>query len=116
MVAVPFLKRYHDGQLGVRRGLQFFFLSLASALVYIVLNSHIFSAGSSLGFLSRQQTTWMVGGFLLVFQFLGLAVLGLMSWSVGESLCRERWPQKLASLDALFRWKWRNATVARSAA
>ena len=115
LVAVPFLKRYHDGQLGVRRGLHFFLLSLASALVYIVLNSHVFSSGSSLGFLSRQQTTWMVGGFVLVFQFLGLAVLGLMSWSVGESLCRERWPQKLASLDALFRWKWRNATVARSA-
>lgn len=114
LVAVPFLKRYHDGQLGVRRGMQFFFLSLAMALCFTALNSHSFSAGTNVGFLSRQQTTWMVGGFTLVFQFLGLAVLALMSWSVGESLCRERWPQKLASLDAVFRLKWGNATVARS--
>ncbi|MEM7355482.1 MAG: hypothetical protein AAF657_32010, partial [Acidobacteriota bacterium] len=114
LVAVPFLKRYHDGQLGVRRGLQFFTVSLGAAFVFVVLNSHIFSAGSNLGFLSRQQTTWMVGGFSLIFQFLGLAVLALMSWSVGESLCRERWPQKLAAIDALFRLKWSNTTVALS--
>ena len=114
LVAVPFLRRYHDGQLGVRRGMQFFFLCLLTGLVYIGLNSHIFSAGTNIGFLTRQQTTWMIGGFTFVFQFLGLAVLGLMSWSVGESLCRERWPQKLASLDALFRLKWGNATVARA--
>lgn len=114
LVAVPFLKRYHDGQLGVRRGMQFFFLSLAAGIVFIVLNARIISSGTSAGFLTRHQTTWMVGGFSLVFQFLGLAVLALMAWSVGESLCRERWPQKLASLDALFRLKWRNATVARS--
>ncbi len=114
LVAVPFLKRYHDGQLGVRRGMQFFFLSLACGLVFIALGSRVMSSGTSAGFLTRQQTTLMVGGFTVVFMFLGLAVLGLMSWSVGESLCRERWSQKLASLDALFRLKWGNATVARS--
>ena len=114
LVAVPFLKRYHDGQLGVRRGTQLLLLSLACGLVFIALSSRVLSSGTSAGFLTRQQTTLMVGGFTLVFMFLGLAVLGLMSWSVGESLCRERWPQKLASLDALFRLTWGNATVARS--
>ena len=44
------------------------------------------------------HSTLFVLGFTLVFMFLGLAVLGLMSWSVGESLCREKWSQKLASL------------------
>ncbi len=114
LVAVPFLKRYHDGQLGVRRGTQFFVLSLVMGLITVGLNSHIYAAGTNVGFLSRQQTTWMVGGFSLIFQYLGLAVMGLMSWSVGESMCRELWPQKLASLDALFRRKWANATVARA--
>ncbi len=114
LVAVPFLKRYHDGQLGVRRGTQLFALSLVCGLAFIALSSRVLSSGASIGFLTRQQTTLMVGGFTLVFMYLGLAVLGLMSWSVGESLCRERWPQKLASVDALFRLKWGNATVARS--
>ncbi|MEE8525331.1 MAG: PP2C family protein-serine/threonine phosphatase, partial [Thermoanaerobaculia bacterium] len=63
---------------------------------------------------TRQQTTWVISIFILVFRFLGFAVLGLMSWSVGESFCRELWPQKLASIDALFRLRWANATVARS--
>jgi len=114
VVAVPFLRRYHDGQLGVRRGVQFFLVSVVAGVVLLALDARIFSEGTNIGFLSRAQTTWMVAGFTLVFQFLGLAVLGLMSWSVGESLCRGRQPQKLASIDALFRLKWANATVARS--
>jgi hypothetical protein len=114
VVAIPFLRRYHDGQLGVRRGLQFFLLSLAAGVILVVLDGRIFSQGIGMGFITRQQTTWMISTFLLVFRFLGLAVLGLMSWSVGESFCRELWPQKLASVDALFRLRWANATVARS--
>lgn len=35
LVAVPFLKRYHDGQLGVRRGLHFFLLTLGAGLIFI---------------------------------------------------------------------------------
>jgi hypothetical protein len=114
LVAIPFLRRYHDGQLGVRRGVQFFLVSMVAGTVLLILDARIFSEGVGLGFLSRAQATWVVAGFTLMFQFLGLAVLGLMSWSVGESLCRGRWPQKLASIDALFRLKWANATVARS--
>ncbi len=115
LVAVPFLRRYHDGQLGVRRGMHFFLLTLAAGIVFIAVAGESISSGTSIGLASRRQVTWMVAGFFLVFQFLGLAVLALMSWSVGESLCRRRWPEKLASIDALFRLKWDNATVARSA-
>ncbi len=114
LVAVPFLRRYHDGQLGVRRGVQLLLLGLAAGLVLVLLNSRIFAEGSNIGFLSRRQTTWFIGGFVLVGQFFPLAALGLMSWSVGEFFCRQRWPQKLASMDALFRLKWNNATVALS--
>ncbi len=115
VVAVAFLRRYHDGQLGVRRGVQFFLLILGMAAICAVLISESVSSSVGLGVASRRQTTWMVAGFTLVFQFFGLAVLALMSWSVGESLCRERWAQKLASIDAVFRLRWNNATVARSA-
>lgn len=114
-VAVPFLRRYHDGQLGVRRGVQIAIASVVAGLLITTLGAKTFSSGTNIGFLNRQQTTWLVGGFFFVFQLLGLAILGLMSWSVGEFYCRQRWPQKLASLDALFRGRWDNATVARSA-
>ena len=115
LVAVPFLRRYHDGQLGVRRGIHLALFSLGCGLLIVVLGGRVFSEGTNIGFLDRRQTTWLIGGFVLVFQSMGLAVLGLMSWSVGEFWCRQRWPQKLAALDAVFRGKWGNATVARSA-
>ena len=114
LVAVPFLRRYHDGQLGVRRGVQMALVALAAGLVMVVLDGRMFSEGTNIGFVNRRQTTWFISGFVLVFQTMGLAVLGMMSWSVGEFWCRQRWPQKLAALDAVFRGKWTNATVARS--
>lgn len=114
VVGIPFLQRYHDGELGVRRGAQLAALSLTAGIVFAALNSSIFAQGSNLGFLNREQTTWLVAGFLVVFQVMGVAILGLMSWSVGESLCRRRWGQKLASFDAFCRFDWRNAAVAQS--
>ncbi|NJL30031.1 MAG: hypothetical protein HC897_20120, partial [Thermoanaerobaculia bacterium] len=114
-VVVPFLKRYHDGQLGVRRGVQLLLGFLGLGLVFCVLCAQQISTGVGLGFVTREQTTWMVVLFTVVFNLLGLATLALASWSVGESLCRERWAHKLAAIDALFRLKWHNATFARSA-
>ncbi len=114
VVAIPFLRRYHDGQLGVRRGVQFFLVCLTAAVILLVLEGRVYSQGIGLGFITRQQTTWILSVFMVVFRSFGFAVLALMSWSLGESLCRELWPQKLASIDALFRLRWNNATVARS--
>ncbi|MEE8523381.1 MAG: hypothetical protein V3T72_05575, partial [Thermoanaerobaculia bacterium] len=38
VVAIPFLRRYHDGQLGVRRGVQFFLVCLTAGLILVVLD------------------------------------------------------------------------------
>jgi len=115
LVAVPFLRRYHDGQLGVRRGVQLFVVVLGAGLVSLLLNAPAISQSWSIGVVTRHQVTWMVVVFGLVFQVLGIAALGLMTWSVGEYFCRQHWPEKLASIDALFRLKVANATVARAA-
>ncbi len=114
LVTIPFLKRYHDGQLGVRRGAQLLLAVLAAGLVFVLLCSQSMSSGANVGFLTRRQTTWFIGTFVVLTQMLMLGMLALTSWSVGESLCRDRWPQKLASFDALFRLRWANATVALS--
>lgn len=113
-VIVPFLRRYHDGQLGVRRGVQLFSLFWLAGAVYLLLNGRDLSSTASFSFLTRHQTTWLIGLWALIFMLSGYAVLALMSWAVGESFCRQLWPQKLASLDALFRLKWSNSTVARA--
>ena len=114
MVAVPFLRLYHEGLIGVRRGLRLFALCAGSGLVYLILHSDLLSAGTNLGVTSRQQTTWLVGTFIFVFQHVGLATLAFMAWSVGEVFCRRHWPQKLASFDALLTFRWQSSTLARA--
>jgi len=114
-VAIAFLKRYHDGQLGVRRGVRIFLVTLVAGILWLALDGRVMSRGFGLGFVTRHQMTWLVGAFAVIFRLFALAVLALMAWSVGESLCRKRWPEKLASFDALFKLRWTNATFARSA-
>jgi len=112
LVAPIFLKRYHEGELGVRRGLQILLLILGMAVVFMMQVAVGATQGNNFGVLSRQQTTWVWGGQMVVLFFLPMAIASLLSWSVGESLCREGWGGKLAAFDALFQRQWKNRTVA----
>lgn len=113
-VAPVFLRRYHEGEVGVRRGMQILLLMLGMALVFMVQVSAGSTQGQNWGVMSRQQVTWIWGGQMLVIFFLPMALATFLSWSVGESLCRERWGKKLAAFDALFQRQWDNRTVALS--
>jgi hypothetical protein len=115
LLAFPFLKRYHEGEIGVRRGVQIFLLVLLSGVVTVMLSSRVDSEGSGFGLASRQQNTWLVALFEMVFMMVPAGVLAFFAWSVGESICRERWGHKLAAFDALFQGDLANETVARSA-
>ena len=114
LLAPPFLKRYHEGEIGVRRGGQIFLLVALAALVTVGLGSRADSQGLGFGFATRQQTAWIYVVGSIVFQIIPTCLLAFFAWSVGESVCRERWGEKLAAFDALFQRDWTNATVARS--
>jgi hypothetical protein len=115
LLAPPFLKRYHEGEIGVRRGAQIFLLIAGACLLLIFLTSRSASQGLGFGFATRRQTTWVFGMAGVIFQILPSCLLAFFAWSVGESICRERWGPKLAAFDSLFQGDWSNATVARSA-
>ena len=112
LVAPIFLKRYHEGELGVRRGMQILLLILGLAIALMAQVAAGAVQGSNFGVISRQQMTWVWGGQMVVLFFLPMAIAALLSWSVGESLCREGWGSKLAAFDALFQRQWKNRTVA----
>ncbi len=114
IVAVPFVRRYHGGEIGVRRGLQIAAAVLVCGALTVLFSGRAASAGFSIGVLSRQQVTWVYAFQLLVLFFLPAGLMAFLSWSVGESLCRERWGAKLAAFDALFKGDWFNATFARA--
>jgi hypothetical protein len=115
LLSFPFLKRYHEGEIGVRRGVEIFLLLAAVGILYTLCSARSVSQNVSFGFASRQQATWLVVLFSTAFGMLPAAILGFFAWSVGESICRQRLGRKLAAFDALFQGDWGNDTVARSA-
>jgi hypothetical protein len=115
VLAPPFLKRYHEGEIGPRRAAQIFGVVLVTGVLYLLLTSRMMSQGTGFGFATRQQLSWLYGIFLTMFSVVPNALLAFFAWAVGESVCRERWGHKLAAFDALFQRDWANATVARSA-
>jgi hypothetical protein len=116
LLAVPFLKRYHEGEIGVRRGAQLFVLiGAAGVLLMLIICRAASQQAFGFSFATAQQTTWFFLVFGVLFYVVPAAVLAFLAWSVGEWLCRSRWGDKLTSFDALFRRQWANATVAASA-
>ncbi len=114
-LAPPFLRRYHEGLIGVRRAAQVFGLVIGAGLLAIALTARSAGQGIGFGVATREQTTWVLALVLILFNVLPSAVAAFFAWAVGESICRERWGDKLAAFDALFLGEWGNATVARSA-
>ena len=112
---MPFLRRYHAGELGVKRGLHIMALVSISGMLLMMMSARPATSGFNFGTLTRAQTTWVWGTQLSLLYFLPLGLLTLLSWSVGESFCRERWGHLLAAFDAMFQGRWGTATVARSA-
>ncbi|HUO87048.1 MAG TPA: PP2C family protein-serine/threonine phosphatase [Thermoanaerobaculia bacterium] len=113
-VGLLFLRRYHAGEVGVRRSVQLFAFVLATGLLLIVLAGAAATEGVNFGVLSRVQVAWAWSAQIVIFWFSAMAATAALSWSVGEALARERWPHKLAAFDAVFRRRFTNATVARS--
>ncbi|HVR95579.1 MAG TPA: PP2C family protein-serine/threonine phosphatase [Thermoanaerobaculia bacterium] len=114
MLALPFLKRYHEGEVGVRRSAQIFLLVAGCGLLLSLLTMRGVSQGVGMGLVSRAQTSWLWALFVVIFNVFPIALVGFFAWAVGESICRERWGRKLAAFDALFQKEWGNATVARA--
>jgi hypothetical protein len=115
LVAIPFVRRYHAGEIGVRRGLHVAAVVVAGGLLTLAFVARSIGAGWQIGVLTKPQITGV-----LVFQFMALfffpmALMTFLSWSVGESICRERRGGRLAAFDALFQGQWLNATFARAA-
>ncbi|MEM7052266.1 MAG: PP2C family protein-serine/threonine phosphatase [Acidobacteriota bacterium] len=109
-----FIRRYHAGEIGVRRGVQIFTVVGLSAAASVLIGATDASGGWNFGVLTRGQVTGVLAVQLIMLFAFPLALTCFFSWSVGESLCRERWGSKLAALDALFKGDWANATVARA--
>ncbi|HEX2223391.1 MAG TPA: PP2C family protein-serine/threonine phosphatase, partial [Thermoanaerobaculia bacterium] len=113
-VVYPFLRRYHEGEIGVKRASQIYLVVLGLGLLVVALVARSTTEAGGFGTISRQLSTWFWGLQIFMLWFSIMALTAFLSWAVGEALCRERWGHKLAAIDALFHLRWDSATVARS--
>ncbi len=114
LVAIPFVRRYHAGEIGVRRGLELFVVVAGCGIVVLLFCARAAAAGWTIGVLTRPQVTLVVVLQLMVLYYVPLGLITFLSWSVGESLARRDATSRLAAFDALVRGEWLNATFARA--
>jgi hypothetical protein len=113
VLLVIFLKKYHAGEVGVGTASMLFAVELALMIVCDVMTAASMSETTGMG-LDAPTTALAMVGFKFVLLDVPLALVVFLGWSVGESYARERWGERLASLDAILRRDPLNATVGRS--
>ncbi|HMA29460.1 MAG TPA: PP2C family protein-serine/threonine phosphatase [Thermoanaerobaculia bacterium] len=109
-----FLRKYHAGEVGVGTAAVLFAVAIVLCLVGSALTAGWAATGTTLGSADMRTNTLAVAGFKLLFYDIPLSLLVFLAWSVGESVARERWGERLASFDAILRRDPLNATVGGS--
>ncbi len=113
LALIWFVRRYHEGEIGARRGTQLLAVAGFLSLLLVGLCWVPMGSEASVGdLLSRGQVSGMVVFFILFTYCLPIATLTALGWSLGEVLCRDRWPARLAAFDGVFRGAWATSTVA----
>ena len=101
-LAVLFLRKYHQGEVGVRSGLYLFIFSLVVGVVGFLNVLPSLSQGVSFGVLPRVANTLLFIAFGIVFGYLINAGLIFFAWTVGESDARVfKTESRIAAMDAL---------------
>jgi hypothetical protein len=110
---VAFLRKYHEGEIGVRTGLWLggivFFLLVLSAINGWERMGH----GTGFGPISQVYTKLIHFGLAAVFGYNFVALLVLGGWTVGEQTLRADHPRLLAGVDSLFNRRWLTKNIGR---
>ncbi|MDZ7269017.1 MAG: PP2C family protein-serine/threonine phosphatase [candidate division KSB1 bacterium] len=110
---IAFLRKYHEGEIGVRTG-----LGLAGILLFVQLLQALNSwdrlgVGVGFGQISHLYTKFIQLGVSTAFGYLLIALMVLASWTVGEQILRAEAPRLLAGVDSIFNRKWFTKNIGR---
>jgi phosphoserine phosphatase RsbU/P len=106
LVVIVFLKRYHEGEVGIRSAILVLIFGFVVALFDYLNIYGIIGSSVQLGAMNRANVR-MVLFFVTVFIFLAfIQVMTFTGWSVGESFARSLWKDKLNSFDAMLNRKF----------
>ena len=114
IIQVIFLRKYHEGEVGVKSASYVFLIIWISLAIETLLKFKFLSFGSNMGQLSTD-------GIGLVFLFISIliawpffSIMGFSSWSIGESLGRTKFGNKFISIDSFFNKKFASLNVSNS--
>jgi hypothetical protein len=97
-----FLKKYHDGEVGVRGGAAVFVIVLIGGVLTYLNSAQSFAQNSDFSF-TRSVNLILFALFGIIFGYLSFAVIAFFAWTIGESDARAMQNQKmLLALDSLF--------------
>jgi phosphoserine phosphatase RsbU/P len=113
-IQVLFLRRYHEGEVGVKNALLVFFISWIALVVESGLKFRMNAAGAAFGELSMDNVGVLMFFLLSLIVWPFFSIMGFGSWSVGELLGREQFNKKFTALDSLFNKRFFTLNVARS--
>lgn len=114
IIQVIFLKKYHEGEIGVKTASYVFFLIWTTLVIETLLKFKVLAFGSNIGQLSTDGMG-LVFLFILVFILWPFfSIMGFSSWSIGESLGRPKFGNKFTSLDSFFNKKFFTLNVSNA--
>jgi len=100
-----FLKKYHEGEVGVKTAIGVFVLLFSLILFEHLLAFTTIGYGSSMGNVNRFNTRIIVFVIAVFIVQALMAAMVFAGWSVGESSARQGWANKLKAIDGLYNWK-----------
>jgi len=100
-----FLKKYHDGEVGIKTGAYVFGLLFALIVIEYSLRFTTIGFGTTLGDVNRLNTRVIVFVITVLIVQAFLAAMAFAAWSVGESSARRGWSDRLKSVDGLLNGK-----------
>lgn len=100
-----FLKKYHDGEVGIQTAALVFGILFGLIVLEHLLKFSAVGYGFGLGDVNRSNVRILVFIMTVFIVQAFLAAMVFAAWSVGESSARSGWAAKLNAIDGLFSWK-----------
>jgi hypothetical protein len=110
---IAFLRKYHEGEIGVRTGLWLGGIVFFSVLGFTLNIWERVGIGTGFGPISPLYSKFILLGLQIVFNFNIMALTAFAAWTVGEHFLRTDRPRLLAGIDSIFNRRWLTKNVGR---
>lgn len=112
-IVIFFLKKYHEGEVGVKTAILVFIGAYALNLAQNILQYPAMGSETQLGDLNKTDVRLVLFILSSLIIAVFIQVMVFAGWSVGESYARGVWSKKLSAVDSLLFRKYFTLDVAR---